>query len=189
MDDLREAIKLVRPKNIERKRWVPESRLTQLLTKDAVYTVLAASSIQKYRLEDIVRDVVRSGKKTLAILILLDRPELIVCLIEDDQLQHKIHVDSKLPYTLEKLTSLFNHDAFANKFYDKQWEFTAPVFSGSIVPRVLHDDVILPFIAEEPLESGIGGFGTVYVTTIEPSHQRLLGIKVSRRTLRVDSPC
>jgi hypothetical protein len=57
----------------------------------------------------------------------------------------------------------------ADLFYEKQWEFTAPIFAPFVLRRSLEYETILPFIKEEKL--GSGGFGDVYLLDIDPGHQ------------------
>jgi hypothetical protein len=92
---------------------------------------------------------------------------LIVNFLRRDQLL-RTRLDEKLPRQVDELVVILKSKAIAEEFYEFQWQFLAPVFSELKVHRLLHEETILPFLAEEYL--GQGGFGKVYRTRIHESH-------------------
>lgn len=60
-------------------------------------------------------------------------------------------------------------DAYVDDlFYDKQWEFCAPIFMRGIMPRVLESPAILPFINDVFLDKE--GYGFARKIMIHPRH-------------------
>ena len=86
--------------------------------------------------------------------------------VENDQLQ-ATNIDSKLPYSKGDLSKILPA-ADAVDFFEKQWEFTAPVFKRRAGHRCLHDRTIFPFL--ESANRGKGASGDVYKVKNHRSH-------------------
>lgn len=168
MEELKNLITDLRRQNVECRWFVPHQALYELMTETIVQKAIYDTKIEYYHIREIVQAVVNGGHKIFAILILIGQPESILKFVEDDHLQGS-HLDHKLPFQLDKLQKLLSNLSAAKQFHEKQWEFTAPIFTGSVLPRVLEKEVILPFV--ESSEVGEGGFGVVHLIKVEPSHQ------------------
>jgi hypothetical protein len=77
-------------------------------------------------------------------------------------------IDHHLPFEFTKLEKLLGL-LVAEEFYDKQWEFTAPSFSGSVIPRKLPNEFVLPFVSDEWVGES---FGAVHRIQVERSYQQ-----------------
>jgi hypothetical protein len=169
MEELKDLIIDKRRENIDCRWFVPHQALHDLMTKDVVEKAIRDTKIEHYHINDLTRAVLNGAQKIFAILALIGRPKCILRFVEDDNLQHS-HLDHKLPLPLEKLQRLLPSSSAARQFHEKQWEFTAPVFTGSVLPRVLEKEVILPYVGKTTV-IGRGGFGVVHLVEVEPSHQ------------------
>jgi hypothetical protein len=129
--------------------------------------MLLETQLERYRVEELARVIVTGARKTFAVLVFIGCPEAIISFIQDDPLQPD-YLDRKLPLQLDKLAALLDDAVLAAQFYGKQWEFLAPVFSTTSLPRQFDKKTILPFLSMEP--KGEGGFGEIFKITIEPSH-------------------
>ena len=121
-----------------------------------------------YHVNEAVETIRNGAWNVFAILILIKQPQCIVSFIEDDRMQRG-PVDHHLPFELTRLEELLER-VVAQDFHDKQWEFTASSFSGSVFTRVLLDDFVLPFFSDEEL--GEGSFGAVHRIQVERSYQQ-----------------
>jgi len=169
MENLKDLILDKGRKNIEPRWFMPHQALHDLMTKDVVEKAIRDTEIEHYQISDLTQAVLNGSQKIFAILALIGKPECILKFIEEDNFQHS-HLDHRLPLPLERLQRLLPNSNAAKQFYEKQWEFTAPVFTWSVLPRVLEREVILPYIGRD-IEMGSGGFGDVHLVEIEPSHQ------------------
>lgn len=168
MDTLYSSISRIRRKNVDRRYFAPSHLVREVMTSESVRKVLRDSQMEMYHVDEAV-EVIRSGAwNVFAILVLIKQPRCIVSFIEDDRMQRG-PVDHHLPFELTKLEELL-HGMVAQDFHDKQWEFTAPSFSGSVFTRILPDDFVLPFLSDEEL--GEGSFGAVHRIQVECSYQQ-----------------
>ena len=158
-------------KNYDSKYFIPNGQVRQYLSKENVQSILW-EKVPKENLDDLVNFVLAGAMNVFAVLVLIERPSRISDFTPEYHQESKI--DDRLPFSLERLESILNKgdasSAEACRFYERQWEFTSPIFSGTLTRRDLPYDTILPFLKKEP--TGSGGFGTVYEIDIEPSHQR-----------------
>ena len=141
------------------------------MTADNVFREISNSDIEVRHREEAVQTILAGARKTFAILVIIHQVSRITAFMNRDQLLTST-IDDKLPFSLSQLQEIMRHDA--DEFYEKQWEFIAPVFSRMRAHRLLDDDTILPFTNSTLL--GVGGFGRVYETIIHPQH---LGIPSS----------
>lgn len=169
MENLKDLITNKQRQNIEGRWFMPHQALHDLMTEEVVEGAIRDTKIECYHINDLTRVVLNGAQKIFAILALISKPECILRFVEDDNLQHS-HLDHKLPLPLEKLQKLLPSWNAARMFHEEQWKFTAPVFTGSVLPRVLEREVILPYVGSD-IEVGDGGFGDVHVVEVEPSHQ------------------
>lgn len=163
----REKIQSLRVRNIDSKHFIPAESLNPILNNQVVNEVVMDCDVKQYRQSEVANLIVRGGRRTFAILIMIRRESLILRFVEKDELQGA-WLDSKLPFSLPALKSILS-DTDAIDFYDKQWEFVSPIFSPSKGHRELHDDTVLPF-SGEPRRRGDGGFGFVAEIDVHPKH-------------------
>ena len=168
MDALYSSISKIRRKNADRRYFAPSHLVREVMTSEKIRKVLLESQIETYHVDEAV-EIIRNGAwNVFAILVLIKQPRCIVRFIEDDRMQRG-PVDHHLPFEFSRLEYLLD-GMLAQDFHDRQWEFTAPSFSGSVFTRILPDDFVLPFISDNEL--GEGSFGTVHRIQVECSYQQ-----------------
>jgi hypothetical protein len=156
MEEIRGSINSLRRRNVESRYYIPEAALYKVLDETSVRIALQQCAPHKY--EDLVKTISKGGRKILSILLLNSHEKYIEQFVAEDQYQTS-QLDHRLPFELEKLHQLLQ-PIQAELFYEKQWEFTSPVFSESVLRRQLSDQTILPFTSES--SAGKGSFGIVY---------------------------
>lgn len=162
---LRQNIHQLRCQNVDSRMFVPDEALKQCATYDMILGAVKDCGLEPFEIDDTVKAVFAGAKKVFAVLLLNHHEALIKFFIRNDQLQSK-QLDSKLPFSLSTLEKIM--PTGASQFYEKQWEFTAPIFTKYTTHRVLDKDTILPFLESEKLSEG--GFGMVYSIVIHPAH-------------------
>lgn len=168
METLYSLISKTRRKNaVDFRYFAPSHRVREVMTTDNIRSALLHSGIEIHHVNEAIEIIKTSAWNVFAILILIKQPQNIVNFIQDDRMQRG-PIDHSLPFELSKLEELLDEQV-AHDFYDRQWEFTAPTFSGSVFTRVLPDDFVLPFLSD--VEVGEGSFGTVHRIQVEHSYQ------------------
>jgi hypothetical protein len=118
-------------------------------------------------LDEVVDKVYFGGRRIFAILVVLNGQEKeILRFIEHDHYQDS-PLDHRLPFAIGDLEIIAPDIAI--DFYEKQWEFAAPVFTRGVDHRLLDIRTALPF--EENTKIGDGGFGEVFRISLYPGHQ------------------
>ncbi|KAI4215894.1 MAG: hypothetical protein LQ351_001882 [Letrouitia transgressa] len=147
METLYSLISKTRRKNaVDFRYFAPSHRVREVLTIDNIRSALLHSGIEIHHVNEAIEIIKTSAWNVFAILILIKQPQNIVNFIQDDRMQRG-PIDHSLPFELSKLEELLDEQV-AHDFYDRQWEFTAPTFSGSVFTRVLPDDFVLPFLSD-----------------------------------------
>ncbi len=169
MDTLYSSISKIRRKNaVDYRYFIPSHRVREVMTSESVRKVLLDSQMEIYHVNEAVEIIKNGAWNVFAILVLIRQPRSIISFIKDDRMQRG-PIDHHLPFELIKLKELLD-EMVAQDFHDKQWEFTAPSFSGSVFTRILPDDFVLPFLSDE--EFGEGSFGAVHRIEVEHSYQQ-----------------
>ena len=169
MDTLYSSISKIRRKNaVDFRYFVPSHKVREVMASESVREALLDSQMETYHVNEAVEIINNGAWNVFAILVLLKQPWSIVNFIKDDRMQRG-PIDHHLPFELTKLQELLGL-MVAQDFHDKQWEFTAPSFSGSVFTRILPRDFVLPFLSDEDL--GEGSFGTVHRIEVERSYQQ-----------------
>jgi hypothetical protein len=171
LEEFQDQISQLRCPNVEYRYFIPHHVLMQLMSKDWIYEVLVVSGLERQYIQEIANVIATGAHKIFAILILIGKAKLVTNFIERDQLQPSM-LDHKLPFRQDDLEQFLPITA-AQKFHERQWEFTAPVFSGRLLPRCLENQVVLPFVGDKVISEG--GFGVVHEIKIHPSHWDLPG--------------
>lgn len=169
MEELETSLYTIRRKNAENHYFTPSYLVLDIMKPELVSKALCSSGLDRHLIKDVVEVIQNGAWNVFAILILLRKPEMILRFIHNDRLQLS-HIDDRLPFDLKDLESLLQNTLITQKFYDAQWEFTAPFFSGSVFTRSLPKEFVLPFLKDEP--EGEGSFGNVYKVQLERSYQR-----------------
>ena len=146
---------------------MPEGALDTIITVNKIKSALRDAKIRPDRVIETLDLIARGGKKTFAILVSIYRIERIVDFIEIDQLQ-ECNIDAKLPYGSRTDLERILPEADAAEFYEKQWEFTAPIFKRRAGHRCLHERTVFPFL--ESSVQGEGNFGYVWKIEVHPCH-------------------
>ena len=141
----------------------------QFLTEDAILEVLRETKIAVHHIEEFTHYIIEGARRTFGILILIRGPECISDFIRSDQFQSQSsQLDHKIPFRYETLETILPKDNVAD-FFETQWEFTAPVFARRVLPRLLEEDTVMPFL--DDVIVGEGGFGVVHEIKLHPFHQ------------------
>lgn len=146
---------------------MPEGSLTTVLTTKTIRLVLSSDPGVNCEadLTQLVDSVHSRGSKVLAILILLERPELFSSFLRRDL------CDDKLPFNKQQLDLTALDDATAESFLVDQFAFLAPVFAKDMDHLSLDSRHILPLIKDRVRAHG--AFGVVYEIEIYAENQRL----------------
>jgi len=149
-------------------KFVPHQSLYRIMTRDVVLdAVNKIKDVPWYSKEETVYWIMAGGRRIFAILILLKNEESSIShFIKHDRFQNS-PLDERLPFSKETLSSMIPN--IADDFYERQWEFVAPILHRNVVHRLLPDKVRLPFIHNQMI--GEGGFGFVYEIQLHPDHQ------------------
>lgn len=176
MASLKESLKAVRRRTAHNRWFVPEGELRRVLTRDSVSRRLSECNIPPESLEETLNFVLTKATKIFAILVRIEQEVLMLEFIENETL------DDKLP--LESPVEGLELNA---KFFEKQWEFLAPVFTQRSVALNLKDNHILPFLEDIKLDYAHGGYANAFCVSLDPCHQGLVeagpGDQVSKRML------
>lgn len=168
MEELQLSLQGLRIENFQDRYFVPQQSLYELMTPDAVREALNESKIARHHLQETVDAIVPGACKIFAVLVANDDVDLITRFIEHDQLQQSL--DQRLPFTRDQLNKILSGVSTIriDRFLEKQWEFTAPIFSGKLIARSLERKTVLPFMYEKKI--GSGGFGIVYMIKLHNQH-------------------
>ena len=169
---LREEIRKLRcPIDDGDRFFIPHRLLYELLSREKITNAIKeCKDFPPYYLDELVEKIVRGGRRTFAILVLIKGEEgLISRFIESDNFQNS-PLDMKLPFSKDVLVSLIPAET-VDDFYETQWELAAPIFSEGVMHRYFDSKVRLPYIQSEEMNAE-GGFGVMYEIEIHPDHQR-----------------
>ena len=161
------------------KSFVPHQKLFDLLDRDVIQSVLQEGEVVPwYNLDSIVDRIYSGARRIFAILVVLKGQEReILRFLEHESFQNS-PPDHRLPFSESELKRIAPEIVI--EFYEKQWEFTAPVFVRSVDHRHLQASIVLPFLEDKKI--GEGGFGEVFKITLDPTHQDLSLISPSNFT-------
>lgn len=164
---LRRRILTLRVENVEFKHFVPEERLASVVTKERVAQIVS-QLVPLESKNEVIRFIINGARKVFSILILIDYVCHISRFITRDQMQRR-PIDNLLPLHTNALRNTLDDEIVVTQFYEKQWEFCAPVFSREIMPRALEVPTVLPYLSDTLLASGASGI--VHKITIHHSHR------------------
>jgi hypothetical protein len=170
MEQLRSKISELRIANTESRYFVPYQALNKVITESATREALLDCKTAIEHLDELVHHITKGARAVFAILLLIRKAEYTSHFTKNDQFQlNTSPLDNKIPFRRDVLARILPHGT-SQEFYEKQWEFAAPVFARTTLPRALETDTILPILKDTPI--GEGGFGAVHEILIHASHQR-----------------
>lgn len=152
------------------RNFFPSDLVRNAISHKTIQDILSDSGLEDFAIEEMSRVIMAGAWNVFAILCLVMQPKSITRFAEDDGFQRST-IDTRLPFDKNKLESLLQ-GAAAPDFHRQQCGFCAPYFSGSVFNRVLPAEFILPFIEDDALPSGQGGFGRCFKVKIESSYQK-----------------
>jgi hypothetical protein len=165
---LRSRIWSLRVQNSDGRHFVPQGEVNPIFTPDNVYAALKESGVEQHDLATSTDVVLSRAQRVFAILITIYEAKFVLSFIANEQLQGN-SLDLALPYRKEALG--FLHSETAQRFYEAQWEFAAPVLSRYFQHRYLDPLVVMPFITSKFI--GRGSSGIVYELEVHPQHHEI----------------
>ena len=153
--------------NMFKKRFVPRLALSSIISQKILRPILAEFTPADM-LDETEDFILQGASKVFCILAYIGYSGHIHKFIEKDGLLLR-QIDEDLPLGKGRLRTVADDNLFINSFYEKQWQFCAPVISQRIIPRTLEDETVLPFLTSERIDQG--GFGVITKITIHPEHK------------------
>ena len=98
MERTRKNLKAALVKSAESKYFLPEDGLNGILTAETIRACIEEAGIDIVLKRNCVEAVFDGGKKLLALLIMLNRVDLLVKFVETDHSSKSGHLDSRLPF-------------------------------------------------------------------------------------------
>ena len=176
LETMRALVRSERQINTERRRFLPQDAIEKICTENNVCKILKTCQISSDQVDELARSILEGARRIFMVLILIDAPEAILKFVKHDQFHQGIdQLDSKLPFSELELADLFGKTSLVGRFAEAQWELAIPTFTRRSIPRVLHDETILPILGTE--FKGRGGFGEVTKIRFHPSHVHIAGIR------------
>jgi hypothetical protein len=168
IQQLRSRIWSLRVQNSDGRHFVPQGEVNQIFTPDNVYAALKESGAELHDLATSRDVVLRRAQRVFAILITIYEAKAILTFIANEQLQGN-GLDLSLPYRKAALDFLPLETA--ERFYEAQWEFAAPVLSHHFQHRYLDSLIVMPFTTSQFI--GRGSSGIVYELEVHPQHHEI----------------
>ncbi|RFU33949.1 hypothetical protein B7463_g2365, partial [Scytalidium lignicola] len=159
--------------------FVPEGSLQEILTKDAILSRISECGIPLEVRSEVVDHVLSDARVLFAILVRIEQEHLIA-----ECLSHDIRDDKLSVITPESMEGL----KIDPRFFEKRWEFLAPIFRRRNVLLKLKDQHVLPFLEDRRLDDSQGGYANAFRVTLDARHQGLVQFgpddKVGKRTFK-----
>ena len=164
MVSLKDSLKAARQRTAHGSWFLPKECLHSILTRDAVSLRLFECGVPPEVREEVLERVMHDARAVFGILVRIKQESLIAdCLSRDLQ-------DGKLPVGPDLLEGI----DVDPKFFDRQWEFQAPIFTRSSVLLTLQDRHILPYLEDHKMDKSEGGYANAFRVTLDSQHQRLV---------------
>lgn len=141
------------------------------MTTEAVSASIHNCDLTPLERDEAVQLIMHGGQRLFAILTTIHIQASIKKFIEAEPLLRR-ELDSSLPFSESTLGKILPATE-AQDFYEKQWEFAAPILGNRKGHRVLHEDTIFPFVRSTKRVEG--GFAYVFGVEIHPSHGQFTG--------------
>lgn len=164
LENLQRSIGALRVKNCDEQYFVPEDTLAEMMPRAAIRAIL--HSLGPAYIEEIIDFILNGALKVFAVLVMIGWPSKITGFVENGP-YGGYQLDRQKAFARKELVDILKDDFVADLFFEKQWEFWVPTFSGQLMHRHIERRTILPYISETFLTKG--GFGTLYRVVIHPS--------------------
>lgn len=164
---LRDKVNQIKIENWQGETFIPYFGLIAILDDTSVRNVIRECGVQIYRVEETVEAILKGGHRLFGILNAMGKESLLLDFTRADSFLNK-PLDSALPYEEQSLESILEKDY--RDFYDRQWDFTSPIFKKHLHERRLPKRTILPFTAVQKVENQ-GSFANASFVKIPSSHQ------------------
>ncbi|KAL8922916.1 MAG: hypothetical protein Q9208_004878 [Pyrenodesmia sp. 3 TL-2023] len=171
MAGLRANIQDLRCRNVENQHFVPNGVLSQVMTAEVVAASIRDCYMTPREREEAVELIMSGGQRLFAILTIEHIQAVVKKFVEAEPLLHR-ELDSSLPFSAPTLRDILPAME-AQDFYERQWEFAAPILGNRKGHRVLHEKTIFPFL--KSTERVEGGFAFVFEVEIHPEHGQFNG--------------
>lgn len=173
MDDLRRKIYATERRNYAERSFYPNDLIRGVMTEDSIRNALLDNNptlgvrIPIEHVDSAVRGILQGAQRIFGILVLIRQASLITKFIESDNYQPSGR-DNGLPFPRSYLNKMFRDSNTSLEFFNKQWSFSAPIFSRTVFVRSLEKKTVLPFTINKRL--GEGAFGEVFDINIPEGH-------------------
>jgi hypothetical protein len=165
MGDIRSNIRRLRCRNSDGQYFVPIASYLEYMSRNTVTEALTEGGTEAWKIDEMISIAMEGARQLLGILVMIRWEKLFVAFVEQHQGDSKT-LDAQLPFTKERLFFVDPH--IAEEFLENQWIFVSPVFSVRLTHRYFHDETILPFVENSPLDEG--GFGRVFLVKVHAGH-------------------
>jgi hypothetical protein len=167
MTSLKAELKAARKRTAHGSWFVPRGSLRGILNRQAVSNRLSESQIPLEVRDEVLERVLHDASSLFGVLVRIEQEHLIA-----DCLSHDLR-DEKLPVGPEAMEGL----GVDPRFFDKQWEFLAPVFERRNVLLRLKDRHVLPFLEDRRMSDSEGAYANAFRVTLDARHQDLVKVE------------
>lgn len=193
---LRRKLSAATVKNHRQQRFIPDSKLREIVATETVRMELEKSNysnVLRIRTSPVTIEDVSQYQKILAILYLIKLPSRIrkfvkygVCdkhlpLIKCESSKKKGSSYLRSAHDCTAPTIRFKRD-YSDDFLENQWRVLAPIFPGSSGDSIVHSSAMpgsfLPFLSHDRVRTQ-GGYSDVFKTEIPPDHHKFGNSNVS----------
>jgi serine/threonine protein kinase len=156
------------------RKFIPHNSLTELVTEDSVMVELQFDQARVQSKDaELVKYICSNSIKIFATAVYMRCTGAQLRKMMQRVQKHAI-TDDDLPLQLENSESKWKSLRWSKytqeDFYDAQWLFLAPVFSGSRVQYDLAPDCVLPFLKTEEKDARQHTFGSITKVRIHTDH-------------------
>jgi len=166
LEALQRRINAIKTENYDTQQFVPEDDLEKIMTKETM-DVLLHHLEASYEKKNLAMYAVDRAPKIFAVLVMIGHPDKIRDFQTNDQYRRSL--DDQGPFSIDDLKRILADELVANLFFNQQWEFWVPRFSGDVVHRKFLPRTIFPFMSWDFLAKG--GYGVVDLIEIHEQYR------------------
>ncbi|KAI1119110.1 kinase-like domain-containing protein [Nemania sp. NC0429] len=173
IDKLREDIEHGMVDNIYRRRFLPNNKLHEILTLDAIKNAVKELPFHEEDRIGLPNRINNEGKRIFAMLIYNHWQHLFIKFLKRKLL------DNRLPLSEDDAAAITSLAIGRRLARETQWAFCPYEFQANMYENdeEIEEQMILPIIGAE--EAGNGAFGNVEKITISPSQQNFMDKKAA----------
>lgn len=149
----------------ERRNFYPTPAVERLLTSQEMSNAVSCIPFVREDQVDLYVSLIKENSLKIFAILLLNGDQRHIL-----QFLYRREQDGRIPYDENDLR--FLPPAVAGQFAERQWEFDPVLLVKHEIHREIKEKEVLPFLAEEYLDSGC--FGQVYKVKLYRGHQRLV---------------